>query len=375
MTSTMIRALAASTQAHVPTLIWGEPGEAKTAKLTDMFTQWGYHVEVLTGNNREATDFLGPTILDDDGYASYATYRWVKRLTDAEKAVLILDEFNTSRDSVMNAMLRIIQERWVGEVKLPDTVHVIAIANPPESATFSAELRPPIANRFFHITWDFDADEWLTHMATGFTDTHVAPLEDLTTTETVYRENMMRVVTEYLKTSRHALNPGVPKDPTLASGAWASPRSWTNLARTLSCVPIGEGFEETRARIATGCVGEENAMKFLSWCRSRDLYDPAEAIANPETIPWDTARPDALFALLSAVASIGEQAGEADNTTTWRKAILVTAVAADHGFADIAMPAVRALWRARPEGVGNKIPRPVKNAYTELFVQSGKITA
>ncbi len=47
-------------------------------------------------------------------------------------------------------MLRILQEREVGELPLPATVALVATANPPAVAVDGWELPPPIANRLMH---------------------------------------------------------------------------------------------------------------------------------------------------------------------------------------------------------------------------------
>lgn len=50
--NTMMRVLAAAVRANVPTLIWGDPGEGKTAVLEARGDSWGRHVETISASSR-----------------------------------------------------------------------------------------------------------------------------------------------------------------------------------------------------------------------------------------------------------------------------------------------------------------------------------
>lgn len=360
-----MKAIATAVAANVPVLIWGDPGEGKTAKLSSMLENWGYATEVLTGNNRDATDFLGLPSITEDGYVNYAPFGWVKRLGDGKSAI-ILDEFNTAKESVMNAMLRIVQERWVGDDKLPEENRIIAIANPPESATFSTELRPAIANRFMHVDWAFDSEEWLDNVLTDFENTPVVDLSLVINDTEDNRAWAASAVTGFLRVHPSLLNPGVPEDPTQAARAWPSPRAWTNALNALSYANRAD--EITISLILKGLVGEEATTQFLVWNRANDLADPRDVIDDPTIIDWENTRPDLLFTVMSGVSVLGCAAADRGDKDYWRQALLVTAEASDNGYPDVAMPAVRQLWHGRPEGV-NAIPKTVKNAYSALFVE------
>ena len=117
----MLRALAAAIRANVPVLVWGQPGVGKTAYLETFGTRNAFQVETVVGSIREASDFLGLPI-EVDGQVRYAPPSWAERLAKASKGLLFLDELTTAAPSVQRAMLRILQEREVGEMTLPPTV-------------------------------------------------------------------------------------------------------------------------------------------------------------------------------------------------------------------------------------------------------------
>jgi MoxR-like ATPase len=367
-----MRAYAAATAANVPILVIGDPGEAKTAKLSAVSRTWGSHIEVVIGSIRDSSDFLGLPLeirTDEGSEMVYAPPAWSNRLAEAPRSGLILDEFNLARESVMAAMLRVIEERWVGDRKLPDSTTITAIMNPPETSAFGADLSPPVANRFLHLDWHFDADEWLDNVVAGFEHISYPRLETLVGSEAreAGRARAGELVTGFLRTRRDALNPGPPSDPVAAGRAWASPRTWTKLIDCLTHVHPGD--DEVVALLANGLVGRRYASEFLSWAHTADCADPHAVIADPAGVDWSDPRVDRIYALLSSVATVGAQAaGKAtpDGTRVWRKALLVCAAAAEAGRTDIGTPAVRTLWNARPAGT-TSVPRRVSAAYSDIL--------
>lgn len=46
----------------------------------------------------------------------------------------------------------------MGAYALPDTVRIVAAANPPDVAASGWELSAPLANRFVHIQWSLEGE-------------------------------------------------------------------------------------------------------------------------------------------------------------------------------------------------------------------------
>lgn len=363
---TMMRALAACVRANVPALIWGAPGAGKTAKLEAHGTAWGRHVETISAGSREAVDFMGLP-MEDDGRVVYSPLSWALRLGQAPAGLLVIDEVTTAQ-STFKAFLRMVQERYVGEYALPDTVSIIGIANPPDIAVDGVDLPAPVANRFAHLDWHFDRDEWLSNVGTGFVDVQVpSPRTYLTDGGPTDRARAVNLVTGFLQ-HRPDLILAVPDDPDAQSKAWPSPRSWTNALDALTYIPVSD--EDARDMVLRGCVGEAATLEFLQWLAMADLHDPAAVLADPSIVRWADERPDRVFALLSA---IGTLASLTDDHTTWRKALTVTVSCANAGRPDVAMPTARAL--ANSEHAAKGIPADFRAAFADLFVRTGQVTA
>ena len=363
--SSMMRALAAHVAGNVPVLIWGDPGATKTAKLSAYLTAWGRHVEAISASSREPQDFMGLP-MEDDGKVIYSPLSWALRLGQAKRGVLIVDEVTTAQ-STFKAFLRILQERYVGEYQLPETVSIIGIANPPEIAVDGVDLPAPVANRFAHLQWHFDRDEWLTNVGSRFTNVPVAdPTSYLTAGNSADRARAVALITGFLHHRPDLIN-AVPQDPESQSKAWPSARSWTNAMDALTYVPADD--EDVRDMVLVANVGRAATMEVLQWLAMSDLHDPAAVLADPSIVDWTRERPDRVFALLNAVEAIATLDGD---EATWRKALDVTVACANAGRPDVAMPVARSLANAVHAARG--IPTTFRAAFSDLFVRTGQVT-
>ena len=359
----MLRALAACVKANVPVLIWGQPGIGKTAVITACGETWGYHVETIVGSNREPTDFMGYPI-ERDGKTVYSELAWAARLAEAEKGILFLDELTTCAPSVQRVMLRIVQERYVGDTKLHDGVAIIAAANPPEVAVDGYPLAPPVANRFCHLNGEFSADAWLDGFVDRFTHAETPALATmLAGGEAADRIKARSTVLAFLKT-RPDLHQQVPADIDLAGRGWPSRRSWDNAAAALGYLRPGDS--EAALLVMTGLVGEGAATEFMAWLLASDLYDPMEVLANPRIVDW-TSRPDRIFALTSAVSALALSHG---TKTMWQEAVAVLTACAKAGRPDLAYPGARSLFQRVPDGA--KVPKDTTDAFADLLQRIGR---
>ena len=164
---TVAEALAVSVQAGIPVLLWGSPGTGKTSVVRALGESLGWPTEVVIGSIREPADFAGlPVVID--GSVQMAPPLWAKRLASAGHGLLFLDELTTAPPAVQAAMLRVVLERVVGDLSLPEGVRVVAAANPPEEASDGWQLSPPLANRLVHLDWPVEASSVSRGISMGF---------------------------------------------------------------------------------------------------------------------------------------------------------------------------------------------------------------
>ena len=128
-----VEALGIAVAARVPVLLWGAPGTGKTSAIRAMAQTMGMPCETVIASIREPSDFAGLPIVVGDG-VRFAPPAWARRLAETGHGLLFLDELSTAPLAVQAALLRVVLERVVGDLTLPDAVAVVAAANPPEQA-------------------------------------------------------------------------------------------------------------------------------------------------------------------------------------------------------------------------------------------------
>jgi MoxR-like ATPase len=359
-----LRVLAAAIRANVPVLAWGEPGAGKSATLHQLGGAWGRHVETVIGSIRDAADISGLPI-EVDGVVRNAPVDWAVRCIEAEHALLFLDELTTCPPTVMNALLRVCQERVVGDLHLPDTVAIVAAANPPSMAVNGQELSAPIANRFLHLHWVGDTEAWYAGMLSDFT-----AVDQPTMTDLIGRHSddaALRARAEVVAfTRRHPdLIHKMPLSLVDAGKPWPSMRSWHNAARVLG--ELSRTDVDAADLAVTGCVGEGPATEFIAWRETAALYDPGAVLDDPGIVDW-TSRPDALYVLLGSIAAMCRSGGT--HQDRWDDAVAVMVSAGQAGRADLAAATIRALMTCRPKG--RDIPAAARRMFSDIFTASGR---
>ncbi|MEN9643686.1 MAG: hypothetical protein RL238_355 [Actinomycetota bacterium] len=338
-----IQALALAVGARVPTVLWGPPGTGKTSALRALADDSSLPCEVVIASIREPSDFAGLPVVGDGGVVHFAPPKWAQRLAEAGRGILFLDEISTAPPAVQAALLRVVLERAVGDLQLPDDVFVVAAANPPEQAADGWDLAAPLANRFCHLDWRLDARGWADGIVGGF-ERAVVPTIDAADLERAALTHRARIGAFLVR--RSSLLSVVPKDGTQAGRAWPSPRSWTSAASLAGAVDMVGADRSVLVELLSGAVGPAAAMEYLSWLDEADLPDPEEALAHPDSFELPE-RGDRAYAALTAIVA----AVRADNTPArWTAAWTAIAAGVTKGQADLAVAVMRPLIEHRPPG-------------------------
>lgn len=337
----VLEALSLAVAARVPVLLWGPPGAGKSSAVEDMCRSIDTTYEVVIASIREPSDFSGLPVITDNG-VEFAPPRWAKRLSDAGSGVLFLDEISTAPPAVQAALLRVVLERVVGDLVLPEELAIIAAANPPDQAADGWDLSAPLANRFCHLDWHVDPMTVATGLVAGF-PTPVIPV--LPKDWEIHIPTAAGLVGGFLSI-RQSLVIQPPVERALAGRAWPSPRTWEMLARLLAAALAIEASTESRRNLVIGCVGEGAGIEFLTWIQELDLPDPEAALTDPNSVTFPE-RGDLLYAALSAVAGAVVSNPTPDR---WLAGWRVLEKAA-HQSPDIGAIAARVLAQNRPDGV------------------------
>lgn len=369
----MERAMLAAVEAGVPCFLWGKPGVGKTASIEHRFAGQR-HVETVIASIRDTTDFLGLPIesRDSDGDANvdYAPPGWARRLAKSSKGLAFIDEATTCAASTWKAMLRVVQERYVGELYLGDATTIICAANPVDIAVGGNELDPPTANRFMHLDWVFNAGFWLDNIMSDFENPqypHQASMITKGDSADMLRAGQM--VLGYLNANPAELDPAVPAEigtpdksgHYAASYGYPSPRSWRNLRRVLAFLHPQD--ESAMLLAMKGLVGLAAARNMLTWLKANDLYDPSEVLAGRVAVDWTDKRRDRIFALMQAITTLTQQRGGAEDH---RAALAVFVECLGQGRKDVVVPGLRRLLNTLPRGVA--VPHRLREALADVVL-------
>ena len=336
-------ALGVAVAARVPVLLWGAPGTGKTSAVRALSAAAGLPCETVIASIREPSDFAGLPIVDRDGpvgpQVRFAPPAWARTLAAAGTGLAFFDEISTAPPAVQAALLRVVLERTVGDLVLPDQVAIVAAANPPDQAADGWELSPPLANRFCHLDWEVNAATVASGFSSGWPAPPVAPVPDGWES----RLPVARAWVAGFLTVRPMLALAVPDDASAAGRAWPSPRTWEMAARLQCAAQAANADQLVVSVVVRGSVGAGAGVEYLTWLEEADLPDPEAVLADPDGFVLPE-RGDRAYAALTSVAA----AVAADPTPDrWARGWQAFGKAAG-AAPDVAAIAARTLARCRP---------------------------
>ncbi|MFJ4504237.1 AAA family ATPase [Streptomyces sp. NPDC088864] len=361
-----LEALALAVTANQPVLLWGEPGIGKSAGLEQLAAGLGLELETVIASVHEPSDFAGLPVVGDDPATTgvpMAPPDWAVRLAERGQGLLFFDELSSAPPAVQAALLRVVLERRVGSLRLPDGVRIVAAANPPSSAADGWHLSPPLANRFVHLHWTHDPRTVARGMAGTWPTAPVPVVDPARTAGAVARAR--GAVSGFL-TARPGLVHHLPADAEGRGRAWPSPRTWDMALRLLATgYATGTGRDAVAAAL-TGAVGDGAGIELLSYLENLDLPDPDRVLADPDAFALPERGDRQLAFLIAVVAAV-----QADLTRSrWEAGWAVLAKAVEAGVPDVAARAAVDLASMRdtdwpvPEGI---------DAFLELLQLSGAL--
>lgn len=262
-----------------PVFVWGPPGIGKSQVVAQVAEQEWLELSDVRAVLLDPVDLRGLPHIDENHQACWCPPDFLPR---CGSGILFLDELNAAPPLVQAACYQLVLDRRLGDYQLPDGWAIVAAGNRETDRAVTHRMPSALANRFVHLNFDVDVDQWLAWAQAG----GVAP-------EVIafirFRPNLL-----------HAF------DPRKEDKAFPTPRSWEFVSRIMKHGrTVAPDLE-----LLSGVVGEGAAVEYCGFLRIyRNLPCPEKLLDAPETaeVPEDPATLYAVCELLS------EKCEEMDN--------------------------------------------------------------
>ncbi len=269
--SHILKTLRKLVQIQQPVFVWGAPGVGKSQVVAQVAQEEGLRLIDVRAVLLDPVDLRGLPRIDDDGRACWCPPEFLPR---EGCGILFLDELNAAPPLVQAACYQLVLDRCLGEYRLPGGWSMVAAGNRETDRAVTHRMPSALANRFVHLEFSVDVDEWLTWAQNcGVSQAVIAFIR--------FRPSLL-----------HAF------DPQKDDKAFATPRSWEFVSRVMN--HLRGGFPDLE--LIAGIVGEGTASEFCGFLRIyRNLPDPDTLLDDPETadVPQDPAMLYAICELLS----------------------------------------------------------------------------
>lgn len=261
-------------EARVSTFIWGAPGVGKSSIVYEVANDLKKKLHEMRALLYEPIDVRGFPKITEDNTTIYCP---PEDLPVGANCLLFVDELNQAPMMTQNSFLQlIIPPHKLGTYVLPDDCGIIAAGNRETDRAGATRMGTALANRFVHLTFDYDVEEWLDWAI----DNDIAP--------EIYA--FIRYRSDLLMTF----------DPSKNEKAFASPRSYEFLSKVIKS-GMFKLPKEAWLEISAGTIGEGAATEFIAFTDIwQQLPDPNEVLKNPENFVIPT-KPAIMFALCGAL--------------------------------------------------------------------------
>jgi len=270
---------------------WGAPGVGKSQGVQ----QWNqekveeYEKRIAAGENvkpwnphvcdvrlsmKEPVDMIGVPIPSKDEKGNTVTIwatpsMWPKDDGQYSGGTIHLDEMNQGQAAILNAAFQLVQDRALGEYKVPEGYIIIGSSNPSAYNGTVTEFSIPLSNRFSHFNIKTDFDGWLNYRMNNGGNLDVM--------------TFLKTQDQGLLFDKQGMEAKVGDlSETMYTDIVVTPRSWEVVEKLLN---LPEGTKETggftideKKRYASGRLGLGITNKLFTFIKDKAKYQSWQEI-------------------------------------------------------------------------------------------------
>ncbi len=264
-----------------PLFLWGAPGVGKSQVVAQTAEALELELIDIRALLLDPVDLRGLPRISGDGRSEWCIPSFLPTEGDG---ILFLDELNAAPPLVQASCYQLVLDRKLGEYTLPDGWTIIAAGNRESDRAVTHRMPSALANRFVHIDFTPDLDEWLLW---------------------AHKMEIAPEITAFLR-----FRPALLHDfqPDRSGKAFPSPRSWEFASKIVQSVPEKEVLHQ----LLEGTVGNGAAKELIGYMKIwQELPGAEDVLANPQTIDISS-DPAVLYALCEMVGrAAGAETAEA----------------------------------------------------------------
>lgn len=256
-------------------LMLGKPGGGKSALAMDIVRTMGGTAEntlVFTPSLQDPVDVMGTP------RNTGQTTEWVppagffKLRHGQGPCYLVIEEMTDATIPMMNAMCRVVNDSYAGDLRLSDELFIVATGNRTEDKSGANRLTTKLGNRLNVQEFDESLDAWV-DWALG--------------------SNIDPVMIQFLRFKPNLLT---DFDPNRPYGINPTPRSWEKVARSSTKLTTQLFYQNIK-----GLVGEGAAAEYAAF---RKIYESLVSFEEIVMAPKTVAIPKDLSAQYAIVGSV-----------------------------------------------------------------------
>jgi len=267
-------------------MIWAGPGVGKSQGVL----QWNqekveeYNARIAAGEKvkpwnpqvcdirlsmKEPVDMMGVPIPSKNEKGETVTVWaipsiWPKDDGEFSGGTIFLDEMNQGQAAILNAAFQLVQDRALGDYKVPKGYIIIGASNPSAFNGTVTEFSIPLSNRFSHFNIKVDFDSWLNYRMNNGGNLDVM--------------TFLKTQDQSLLFDRQGMEAKVGSSlaETMYTDIVVTPRSWEVVEKLLN---LPEGTKDTggfsideKKYYATGRLGLGVANRLFTFIKDKNKY-------------------------------------------------------------------------------------------------------